>query len=243
MRIAIVMPAHNEGETIAGVIAYIRRVVPEATVVVVSDNSTDDTVKQAEAAGAVVLVLINNLGYGGAVQTGLRYAYRNGFDIAVQIDADGQHDPDCLRALMEPVLKGEIDVALGSRFLGRADYKIPLSRRLGMKLFSWLASSAVGSPITDPTTGYQAHGRRVLEYYAVNNYHSDYLNPDTVIQLAYRGFRTREVPVTMKERVAGISMFSGSLKPMLYVAKMFLTILAVLLRERLFKPEPEVIPK
>lgn len=243
MRIAIVMPAHNEGETISGVIAYVRRVVPEATVVVVSDNSTDDTVKQAEGAGAVVLVLINNLGYGGAVQTGLRYAYRQGYDIAVQIDADGQHDPDCLPALMAPVLNGEIDVALGSRFLGRVDYKIPLSRRLGMKLFSWLASSAVGSPITDPTTGYQAHGRRVLEYYAVNNYHSDYLNPDTVIQLAYRGFRTREVPVTMKERVAGISMFSGSLKPMLYVAKMFLTILAVLLRERVFRPEPEVIPK
>jgi glycosyltransferase involved in cell wall biosynthesis len=240
MRIAVVMPAHNEEETIAGVIDRIRGVLPDAQVVVVDDLSQDKTAARAVGAGAKVLRLTNNLGYGGAVQTGLRYAFRQGFDVAVQMDADGQHDPVDLPKVLAPVLEGRADVALGSRFLGRADYKISLARRIGMKLFSWLASSALSRPVTDPTTGFQAHSRKVLRYFAVSQYHSDYLNSDTMIMLAFRGYRIEEVPVVMKERVAGVSMFQGGLKPFLYVAKMFLSILVVVLRERILKPKEEM---
>jgi glycosyltransferase involved in cell wall biosynthesis len=237
MRIVVVMPAHNEDQTIARVITHIRRVLPDAQVVVVDDLSTDHTAVEATRAGAKVLRLTNNLGYGGAVQTGLRYAWRQGYDVAVQMDADGQHDPDDLPKVLAPVLANEADVATGSRFLGRADYAISVPRRIGMKMFSWLASSALQRPITDPTTGFQCHGRRVLRHFAVSQYHSDYLNSDTMIMLAFQGFRIIEVPVVMKERVAGISMFHGGLKPILYVAKMFLSILVVVLREKVLKPE------
>jgi glycosyltransferase involved in cell wall biosynthesis len=241
MKIAVVMPAHNEEQTIARVVTQIRRVLPEASIVVVDDLSQDRTAAEALDAGARVLRLTNNLGYGGAVQTGLRYAFRQGFDVAVQMDADGQHDPEDLPKVLAPVLSGQADVALGSRFLGRADYVISLPRRIGMRLFSWLASSALSRPITDPTTGFQAHNRKVLHYFALSQYHSDYLNSDTMIMLAFRGFRIVEVPVVMKERVAGVSMFHGGLKPLLYVAKMFLSILVVVLRERILKPEKDAL--
>ena len=241
MRIAVVMPAHNEDQTIASIITHIRRVLPDSQVIVVDDLSQDNTALRASEAGARVLRLANNLGYGGAVQTGLRYAFRQGYEVAVQMDADGQHDPEDLPKVLAPVLSGAADVALGSRFLGRADYAISLPRRIGMKLFSWLASSALKRPITDPTTGFQAHNARVLRYFAVSQYHSDYLNSDTMIMLAFRGFRIVEVPVVMKERVAGISMFHGGLKPFLYVAKMFLSILVVVLRERILRAREETV--
>jgi hypothetical protein len=236
MKVAVVMPAHNEAETICGVIDHVKRVLPMADVIVVDDFSLDQTAQRSALAGAKVLKLSNRLGYGGSVHAGLRYAHRQGYDVAIQMDADGQHDPDSLPALMAPVASGQVDIALGSRFLGRVDYKIPLVRRAGMKLFSWIASGALRSRITDPTTGFQAHGRRVLEYFAVSHYDTDYLNPDTIIQLGFRGFKACEVPVVMKERVAGRSMFAGGIKPFLYVSKMFLTILAVIIREKVLKP-------
>jgi glycosyltransferase involved in cell wall biosynthesis len=242
MKIAVVMPAHNESRTIGPVIAKVHEVLPEAQVIVVEDTSTDDTARVAKQAGAWVLQLPNNLGYGGAVQTGLRYAYRQGFDVAVQMDADGQHDPADLPGLLAPVLAGDADVVLGSRFLGRADYHVPQLRRLGMRLFAWIATTALRQRLTDPTTGFQAHSRRVLRYFAHFYYHSDYLNPDTSILLAFRGYRIREVPVVMKERVAGTSMFAGRFAPALYVVKMFLTILVVVLREKIFRaPEEEKV--
>lgn len=242
MKIAVVMPARNEAPTIGRSVGRVREILPDAQVIVVEDTSSDDTVEVAKRAGAWVLQLPNNLGYGGAVQTGLRYAYRRGFDVAVQMDADGQHDPADLPALLAPVLSGEADVSLGSRFLGRADYHVPPLRRLGMKVFAWIASTALRERLTDPTTGFQAHGRKVLHYFAQFHYHSDYLNPDTSIVLAFRGYRIREVPVVMKERVAGTSMFAGSFAPGLYVLKMFLTILVVVLREKIF-PAPGGVPR
>jgi hypothetical protein len=239
MRIAVVLPAHNESRTIGPVIGQIHQVLPQAQVIVVEDTSSDDTCGVAMRAGAWVLQLPNNLGYGGAVQTGLRYAYRQGFDVAVQMDADGQHDPADLPVLLAPVIAGEADMVLGSRFLGRADYHVPVLRRLGMGLFAWIGSAALQRRVTDPTTGFQAHSRRVLRYFSKFHYHSDYLNPDTSIVLAFRGYRVREVPVVMKERVAGTSMFAGRFAPAMYVLKMFLTILVVVLREKIFRPPAE----
>ncbi|TPW17975.1 MAG: family 2 glycosyl transferase, partial [bacterium] len=125
MRILVIIPAHNEEANIGPVVGQIRAVLPAADLVVVDDGSRDETAKRAREAGAQVLSLPNNLGYGAAIQTGFRYAIRHGYDIGIQMDSDGQHAPESVPALLAPVLRGEIDVALGSRFLGRADYPIP----------------------------------------------------------------------------------------------------------------------
>lgn len=241
MRILVIIPAHNEEENIGPVIAQIRRILPAADLVVVDDGSRDNTARRAEAAGAQVLSLPNNLGYGAAIQTGFRYAIRYGYDIGIQMDSDGQHDPESVPALLEPVLRGEIDVALGSRFLGRADYPIPWPKKLGMKLFAAIASAALGTKITDPTTGFQALNSKVMSYFAVDNYPSDYPDADAIMLLGFRGFRLREVPVVMKARMAGTSMHTGA-KTIIYVFKMFLSILVVLLRERILKPPALPIP-
>jgi glycosyltransferase involved in cell wall biosynthesis len=235
MRILVIIPAHNEEANVGRVIHEIRGFLPTADLVVVDDGSRDDTARVAREAGAQVLSLPNNLGYGAAIQTGFRYATRNGYDIGIQMDSDGQHAPESVPALLEPVLRGEIDVALGSRFLGRADYPIPWPKKLGMKLFAAIASTALGTRITDPTTGFQALSSRVMRYFAVDNYPSDYPDADAIMVLGFRGFKIREVPVVMKARMAGTSMHTGY-KTVLYVFKMFLSILVVVLRERLLKP-------
>jgi len=235
MRTLISLPAHNEEQNVGPVIAAARRVVPDADILVVDDASRDGTAEAARNAGADVVSLPTNLGYGAAVQTGFRYAILHGYDIGVQMDADGQHDPDSVPGLMAPVVAGEADVCLGSRFLGRADYPISWPKKLGMKLFGWIASTVVGRKFTDPTTGFQALNRSVMEYFSVDNYPSDYPDADAIILLAFRGFRLREVPVVMKSRMAGTSMHSG-FKTVIYVFKMFLSIFTVILRERLLKP-------
>jgi glycosyltransferase involved in cell wall biosynthesis len=235
MRILVIIPAHNEEANIGPVIGRIREVLAAADIVVVDDGSRDGTARAAREAGAQVLILPNNLGYGAAIQTGFRYAIRNGYDIGIQMDADGQHDPGSVPALLAPVVAGDVDVTLGSRFLGRADYPIPWPKRLGMSLFAGIASAALGQRITDPTTGFQALHHRVMRYFAVDNYPSDYPDADAIMLLGFRGFRLREVPVVMKARMAGTSMHSG-FKTVIYVFKMFLSILVVLLRERILKP-------
>lgn len=235
MRLLVIIPAHNEEMNLPRVIAALREVLPNADVAVVDDGSRDRTAAVAAAAGARVLSLPNNLGYGAAVQTGFRYAVRMGYDVGIQMDADGQHAPESVPALLAPVLAGEADVTLGSRFLGRADYPIPWPKKLGMGLFAAIASLSLGRKITDPTTGFQALNRRVMQFFAVDNYPSDYPDADAIMLLGFRGFRVREVPVVMKARMAGTSMHTG-FKTVIYVFKMFLSISVVLLREKILKP-------
>lgn len=235
MRLLVIIPAHNEEMNLPRVITALREVLPGADVVVVDDGSRDRTAAVAAGAGARVLSLANNLGYGAAVQTGFRYAIRMGYDVGIQMDADGQHDPGSVPALLAPVLRGDADVTLGSRFLGRADYPIPWPKKLGMSLFAAIASASLGRRITDPTTGFQALNRRVMRFFAVDNYPSDYPDADAIMLLGFRGFRVVEVPVVMKARLAGTSMHTG-FKTVLYVFKMFLSIGVVLLREKLLRP-------
>jgi glycosyltransferase involved in cell wall biosynthesis len=230
-RVLVVMPAHNEQDSLGATLARVRAALPAADVVVIDDFSTDRTGEVALAHGAHVVELPCNLGYGGAVQTGFKFAVARGYDVVLQIDADGQHDPGCARALLEPVLRGEVDVAMGSRFLGQARYEIPWVRRLGMRLFAAIVSLVTRQRFTDPTSGYQALGRRVVELFARDHYPTDFPDADTIILLALSGFRVREVPVTMEARIAGTSMHSSSQAPY-YVAKMLLSILMVLLRQK-----------
>ena len=228
-RVLVLMPAHNEAESIGLTLSRIRENLPEARAVVINDYSSDDTTAAAERAGAAVVELPWNLGYGGAVQTGFKYALAHGFDYVIQMDADGQHDPASARALLAPVLAGEADVAIGSRFLGRADYSIPLPRRLGMRVFGAIVTFVTRHHFSDPTSGFQALNRRAMEFFARDNYPSDFPDADTIILLSLAGFRVREVPVTMRARVVGTSMHSN-LSAFYYVTKMLLSILMVMLR-------------
>ena len=236
-RILVLMPAHNEAESLGATLASVRAALPEAAIVVINDFSSDATTAVAERAGARVVELPWNLGYGGAVQTGFKYAIAHGFDYAIQMDADGQHDPACARDLLAPVLAGEADVAIGSRFLGRAAYAIPAPRRLGMKMFGAIVTFVTRQRFSDPTSGYQAMNRRVMEFFARDNYPSDFPDADTIILLALAGFRVREVPVTMQARSAGTSMHSN-LSAFYYVSKMMLSILMVMLRRRRLRARP-----
>jgi hypothetical protein len=230
-RLLVVMPAHDEEASIDRTLARVREALPQVDVLVVNDYSSDRTSQVALEHGARVVELSCNLGYGGAIQTGFKFALARGYDVVLQMDADGQHDPGCARDLLAPVLRGEADVAIGSRFLGQAKYHIPGLRRLGMGVFGSIASFVTRQRFSDPTSGYQVLDRRAFEFLAHDNYPSDFPDADTIILLALAGFRVCEVPVTMEARTAGTSMHSN-LKAFYYVVKMFLSILMVLLRQK-----------
>jgi len=227
--LAIIIPAYNEAGRIATSIAGIRK-FGNADVVIVNDGSDDDTAGEAKAAGARVIELPFNLGYGAALQTGFKYALDKGYEFAVQMDADGQHDPLSMEALISPVLKDEVDVVIGSRFLDKGNYKAPFVRRMGMYFFGIITSVVTGRRITDPTSGFQALNKKVMEFYASDAYPADYPDADVIIMLYRQGFRFKEVPVIM-HNAAKRSMHGGILKPLYYIFKMMLSIFVTLLRK------------
>ncbi len=236
-RVLVVVPAHDEEASLPATLASVRAHLPGATLVVIDDCSSDRTAEIAAGAGAEIVTLPCNLGYGGAVQAGFKYALAHGYEVVLQLDADGQHDPASAATLLDPVLNGEAEVAIGSRFLGKAHYPIPALRRLGMHLFARIVTFVARQRFSDPTSGYQALGARAIEFFAHDNYPSDFPDADTIILLVLAGFRVREVPVVMRARTAGSSMHSN-LKAVYYVSKMFLSIAMVLLRRRMLRLSP-----
>lgn len=232
-RILIVIPAHNEGGRIAAVIAEIREQAPRVDLVVVDDASADLTGEEAEAVGCRVVRLPTNLGIGGAVQAGFKYAEQHGYDIAVQIDGDGQHDPGFLGDLLDPILRDEADVVIGSRYIPGAedrDYKTPFARKVGITLFSWLTTAIIGQRITDVTSGFRAINRRILGFYA-RDYPADFPDSEAIILVHYIGGRIKEIPVKMRSRQGGRSS-TTPLKSLYYPFKVVIAILATLLRQK-----------
>lgn len=228
----VLLPAFNEADRIGGVIAGVQAAAPGAAIVVVDDGSGDATGAQAVLDGATVLTLPFNLGYGVALQTGYKYAVRRGFRFLVQLDADGQHDPEGIPRMLDRVKSGACDLCIGSRFLEGESYAIPTVRRLGMFLFRRVASRLVGQTVTDPTSGFQAMNRRVLEFYSRDSYPVDYPDVDVLVMVHRHGFRIAEVPVVMHPRHSGVSLHSG-FKPVYYLFKMGLDIpLNLVRRER-----------
>jgi glycosyltransferase involved in cell wall biosynthesis len=228
LRLLVVIPAYREAGRIRRVLGAVRAQVA-ADVLVVNDGSPDDTAAEALDAGAIVATHPVNLGYGSALQTGYRYALRHGYGAVLQMDADGQHDPASLTALLAAI-EGGADVVVGSRFLDGRSYRPPLTRRLGMALFGALGSFLAGQRLTDPTSGYQALSRRALAFYAHERYPHDYPDADVLSMVARSGLRLVEVPVRMLESPDGKSMHAGVLKPLYYVFRMSLALALVPLR-------------
>ena len=227
----IVIPAYNESASITAVVQQVRAALPETDIVVVDDCSKDDTAYRAGAAGAVVLRLPVNLGDGAARQTGFKYASDEGYDWVVQLDGDGQHHPESIHLLLEPVFQDEADLVVGSRFLGEQGYKVQRGRRIGQYIFAKIASWATGQRITDPTSGFRAMNRRVVAFFCTQAYPQQYPDADVLITAHYAGFRLKEAPVRMQQSVTGQTIHGG-LKPLYYIYKMGLSIFVTLLRGR-----------
>ena len=233
------MPAYNEQQTIGPVLDQIKAVC-DFDLLVVDDGSVDETAKISRAHGAKVLRHPFNMGYGAALQTGYKYASQQDYDVLVQLDADGQHDPNYIPILAQRIIDGHVDTCIGSRFLEGQGYIPPFIRRVGMVIFGYIASVVTKRRITDPTSGYQALGPRVFRFFQSDLFPADYPDADVLILLYRAGLKAEELPVRMRASVTGKSMHGGILKPMFYVFKMFLSILVTLLRE---PPDPERIPK
>jgi glycosyltransferase involved in cell wall biosynthesis len=227
------IPAFNESATIGQVVRGVRAVAPELPIVVIDDGSTDGTGAIARAAGASVVRLPFNMGYGVAVQTGYKYALRRGCDCVVQLDGDGQHEPADLPALVDAIVRGGADVALGSRFLGGGSYRPGPLRRLGMRLFSWLALLLGGRRFTDVTSGFQALSGEAMRFLAADRYPPDYPDADVLLMLDRSGFEIREIPVRMYRKPCGRSMHAG-LRPVYYAFKMLLSVSLTSIRREAF---------
>lgn len=231
MRVAAIVPAYNEARNLPRIAEALRARGPGCDVCVVDDGSTDATARVAASLGFTVLQLPMNLGIGGAVQAGYLWAFERGYDVAVQIDADGQHDPTYLEALLAPIREGDADLVLGSRFLSEGGYRSTRLRRAGIAYLSWFLRLRCGARVTDPTSGFRAANRDAIALFA-RYYPSDFPEPEA-IALAHRaGLRTLEVPVRMHERAHGESSITAAWT-LYYLVKVSLAL--VLLPRR---PEP-----
>lgn len=233
--VIIVIPAYNEEKNIGNLLKNIRTKVPDIDILVIDDGSLDRTARAAEDAGAIALRLPFNMGYGAALQTGFKYALMRRYRYVIQMDADGQHDPDSIGILLNEIKKEDVDVVIGSRFLDeKSNYNAPLIRRMGIGLFGKIASMVTGLTVSDPTSGFQALNRDALRFYSSKYYPVDYPDADVIIMLHRAGLRVKEVSVVMHNRQEGTSMHSGIIKPMYYVFKMFLSMVVTLLRRDKF---------
>jgi len=226
-RIAIV-PAYNEERNVGRVIDELRAFDPGLEIVVVSDGSGDRTAEVAAERGAHVIRLPFNLGIGGAVQTGFRYAWEGGFQLAVRVDGDGQHDPAQLGRVLEPVLHGEADIVVGSRFAGDSEYRSSASRRIGIRVLAWVVSRIARQRVTDPTSGFQVLGRRAIRLFAAD-YPHDYPEVEGMVMVIRHRLRLVEVPVSMRAREHGRSSI-GALASVYYMAKVLLALFVGLFR-------------
>lgn len=228
-RLLIVIPAYNESGRVGAVVEDVAATLPHADVLVIDDGSADDTAAEAAAAGATVISLPLNSGYGAALQTGYKFAVRGGYDLLGQIDADGQHQARYLHEMLTALDEQSADVVIGSRFLGRdGHYRPSAARKVGIALFSRIASLITRRHITDPTSGFQVMRIGVVRFFCSDVYPSDYPDADILILLHRSGYDVTEVPVQMRPST-NVSMHAGH-KSLYYVYKMFLSILVTMLR-------------
>mgnify|MGYP005840910999 CR=1 FL=1 len=231
----VVIPAHNEEKNIGRVLSDIEKMNLEVDLLVVNDGSSDNTAEAARKSGANVVSLPYNLGYGGALQTGFKYAVSRGYTHIIQFDGDGQHDPEDIGIILEKLKSGEADIVIGSRFMGKGSFPIGFMKKTAIMLFRFLIKFTTGARITDPTSGLQGLTRRVFSYYSMKgNFPGDYPDADILIHMIRCKYRVHEFPANIRPRIAGRSMHAG-LKPLYYFIKVLLSILIVIMREKILK--------
>ena len=223
----VIIPAYNEENNIAGVVRGVRKAFPG--IVVVNDGSSDNTALKAYEAGAEVVSLPFNMGYGVALQTGYKYALENNSEYLIQIDGDGQHDPENIPEFIKAISEDKsLDVVIGSRFLSE-NSAIPFVRRSGIKFFAGLTSMLTGKKVTDPISGYRIMNRKALEFLVGDMYPEDYPDADLVVIMSRAGFKFGEIPIKVTSNPDGRTMHSGW-RPVYYVYKMLLSMLLTMFR-------------
>lgn len=233
-RILVIVPCYNEEASISSVVADINSVKVkqslDLTVLVVNDCSTDNTLAVLRTLDCSYLNLSVNLGIGGGMQAGYKFAFHHGYDIAVQMDGDGQHPANELSKILLPIFEDRADVVIGSRFLTKEGFQSSAVRRIGIRYFRWLNQVLIGQTIHDSTSGFRAFNRKTLK--VVSNYYPDeYPEPEAVVQFGLNRLRIIEIPVQMRERQGGVSSINSS-RAIYYMAKVTLGILFVFLRLR-----------
>ncbi len=208
MRILVLIPCYNEEENIVRVVRRLESACPGVDYLVINDCSTDSSPRLLSREGMNYLDLPVNLGIGGGVQCGYRYAVANGYDIAIQMDGDGQHDPAYLEDVVRPVAQGQLDLCIGSRFLKKEGFQTSFMRRVGIRFLSFLIFLFSGNRVLDVTSGFRACNREMMEYF-VRHYATDYPEPESILAASLTGFRVGEVPVVMQERLGGVSSISA----------------------------------
>ncbi len=229
MKKLIIIPAYNESENILNTVKVIQEDAPDFDYVVINDCSKDNTLQLLVKNHINHVNLPVNLGIGGAVQTGYKYALENNYDVAVQVDGDGQHDPKYLKVLVNALEKNDADMVIGSRFINNEGFQSTFMRRVGIVYFTKLIHLLTGKTITDPTSGFRMCNRRVIELFS-KDYPRDYPEPESIVALLKRNMDVMEVPVQMKERQGGVSSINAS-KSVYYMIKVSLAILIENLRK------------
>lgn len=229
MKKLVIIPAYNESASIVRTVQDIKVHAPEFDYVVINDCSTDNTLQVCEENGIHCLKLPVNLGIGGAVQAGYLYGIRNGYDVAVQFDGDGQHSALYLDQMASMLEKENADMVIGSRFITNEGFQSSAIRRLGIKHFNILIKMLTGKRITDPTSGMRMVNRRIMELFA-GDYPKDYPEPESVVQIISQGCKVIEMPVLMNERSEGVSSISPR-KSIYYMIKVTIAMLIARFRK------------
>lgn len=225
----VILPAYNEAGNIARTIRQIGQHVPQAHILVINDGSHDTTGAEAASAGAIVLDMPYNVGIGAAVQAGFQFAARHGYAVVVRNDGDGQHDPADIPRLLHHLGAGDVDVVIGSRFLGDdGDYGTPLTRRLGIGLIASLLTLIIGQRVTDPTSGFAAFNQRAIKLFA-RAYPHDYPEPESIMVMHRSGLKQIEVPAHFRAREHGQSSITP-VRSVYYMLKVTLAILITVIR-------------
>lgn len=222
MKVLVIIPAYNEQESIQKVVNNIYEKYSNIDVVVINDGSKDKTYEKAKETKATVIDLPCNLGIGGAVQTGYIYAYRNNYDIAIQIDADGQHDPSYIDQMIDLIKEGQANMVIGSRFIENTGYKQTFARMLGIRINSGIIKLLTKKKIYDTTSGFRAVDKGIIENFS-KDYPYDYPEPCTNMQMILKGKEIKEIPVKMYNRTTGVSSISP-LKSIKYMLKVTLSL-------------------
>lgn len=229
-RVLVVIPAHNEAESIEAVISDVKKELKSADILVVNDKSTDETAEIARRLGAKVIDNIFNIGYAYSIQTGIKYANKHDYDFVIQMDADGQHPAAEAKKLLDASIDRKADIVLGSRFCKNTGYKSPFFRRFGTRMFEGMIRIFCHKTIKDPLTGFQCLNRRTIKAYSRPGAYPEFPDAGLLIEMLMKKYKVVEVPVKMKLRETGVSMHAGFVAPIKYMVTQLYTCVIIFIK-------------